>query len=313
MSIAPHLIKREPLVSVVIPSYQGTEWLLMALQSVAASRWQPHSVIVVDNASRDGTAERVTASFPSVVLLVNHSNQGFGMACNQGISLIRQQGHDLVLLLNQDVLLNPDTIGSMVDLAQKYQRAAVIGCRTLSTATYPDGTPKLLYNGSWRTWLPTRQRIPGIEGSSANIDTNPRRVNYVWGHGMLLRLSALDEVGLFDPNFFMYYEDLDLCWRLEKAGWEIWCDSRVFIWHEMSDGARAQNSKLLRWRLKAESSRFFYRKYFLWPCSDVLWLLATANEWYWLVKKGRIKAMFHLACATICEVLPSSCQPQKRP
>ena len=292
----------KPRLSVVIPSFQGSEWLLMALQSVQASNWQPEDVIVVDNASNDGTVERVENSFPGAVVRVNQSNQGFGMACNQGINMARHQGHDYVLLLNQDARLNPDTIGSIVGLAEENPQSAVVGCCTLSTKKFTDGTPIMLYNGSWRTILPTIQWIPGVEGSSAIINTKPKRVNYVWGHGMLLRVSALDQVGLFDPNFFMYYEDLDLCWRLEKSGWEIWCDSRVIIWHEMDDSARSKNSELLRWRYKVKSTHLFYRKYFSFPFSGVLWLVASAIEWYWLLKKRRTQAMSHLANATISEI-----------
>lgn len=289
-------------LSVVIPSYKDCERLLIALQSVYTSRWKPQAVFVIDNASNDGTPKRVQDAFPDAALHVNQSNQGFGIACNQGIRMARQQGHEYVLLLNQDARLNPDTIGSLVDLAQKEHRSAVVGCRTLSTTKYVDKSPMLLYNGAWRTILPTIQWIPGIEKSSVNINTNPRRVHYVWGHGMLLRLSALDQAGLFDPGFFMYYEDLDLCWRLEKAGWEIWCDSRAIIWHEMNDSARAENSQFPRWRYKARSARVFYHKHFTFPCSVALWLVASSIEWYWLIKKGQTKAVFHFAIATIYEI-----------
>jgi GT2 family glycosyltransferase len=133
---------------------------------------------------------------------------------------------------------------------------------------------------------------------------------------MLLNCQALESVGQFDPRYFMYYEDLDLCWRLEQAGWELWCDSRAVIQHAMEDGARARQSQLWRWRMKASSSRYFYRKRHRRPWADGQWLLASMVEGYWLVRGGHGRAMAHLLQATWEEIsnsgtprMPSPLQP----
>jgi N-acetylglucosaminyl-diphospho-decaprenol L-rhamnosyltransferase len=296
-------------VHVVIPSYQGGEDLHRALQSIRASGLAPAAVTVVDNASTDGTVAAVRQQFPEVNVLLNSHNLGFGAACNRGLNLALEQGHELVLLLNQDAGLACDTLASMVDLASHCPRAGVVGCRTLSTSNHPDGSAILLYNGAWRFALPTLQKIPGIGGSSARSAGQPCQVDMVWGHAMLLRCQALREVGLFDEGFFMYYEDIDLCERLQRAGWQLWCDSRVHVWHAMQDGARARNSQLWRWRMKATSSRYFYRKRYPWFAADCLWLLSIWVESYWLLKAGHQRALVHLARAVWLELRPATSRP----
>lgn len=291
-----------PRVSVVIPAYQGGHALLEAVGSVQASHWQPEAVIVVDNASDDGSIDALGQRFPDVRVLRNSRNLGFGGACNRGLDLARRLGHSFTLLLNQDACLDPDTLGSLLDLAARQPRAATVGCLTLSSTAHSHGQPCLLYNGSWRRWLPTWQHLPDIGGSAAAAQRHPRQVDYVWGHAMLLRLEALAEPEPFDPGFFMYYEDLDLCWRLQQAGWQIWCDSRVIVWHQQSDPARASGSSLRRWQMKAASSRHFYRKRHRPLSADGLWLLHNLREAAPLLLAGHWPAVAHIGRATLREL-----------
>lgn len=302
--MSPSAIRPEdqPRVSVVIPAYQGGQELLEAVASIWASHWRPEEVIVVDNGSEDGSIEALRDRFPDVRLLCHGSNLGFGAACNRGLELARRLGHRFTLLLNQDARLDQDTLGSLLELACRQPRAAAIGCLTLSSHSRSEGLSRILYNGSWRRWLPTWQRLQDLGGSAASAERQPRQVDYVWGHAMLLRLEALSEPGPFDPGFFMYYEDLDLCWRLQQAGWEIWCDSRVVVWHRQSDPARAQASCLRRWQMKAASSRYFYRKRHRRMPADALWLLHNLRELMPLVLAGHWAAVGHIARATLGEL-----------
>ncbi len=284
-------------VAVVVPAFQGGSDLLACLASVAASDRMPEAVLVVDNASTDGSIESAQSRFPDVEILRNAENLGFGSACNRGIEQAMERRYDFVLVLNQDALLEPETLASMLELATEHPRAAVVGAKTVSTTRAADGSPALLYNGAWRRVLPLWQRIPGIGGSSRATSTEPREVDYVWGHGMLLRCDALDEVGAFDAGFFMYYEDLDLCWRLQRAGWEIWCDSRAVIHHAVEDGARATRSEAKRWRMKAESARYFHRKWCKRPLADAIWTLSTLRELAPLFVEGHRRAAADLVRA----------------
>lgn len=283
-----------PRVGVVVPAYEGGDDLLACLASVAASTEPTTTVVVVDNASTDGSVDAARRRFPAIDIVRNDTNRGFGVACNQGIERLLATGHDFVLLLNQDALLEPPTLARMVAFAVAHPRAGVVGARTLSTRLAPDGAPILLYNGAWRSRLPLWQRIPGIGRSSRGASQEPRRVDYVWGHGMLLRAAALRAVGRFDPDFFMYCEDLDLCRRMAAAGWEVWCDSAAVMHHAVADGARATQSESWRWRMKMASARHFYRKVHTPRRADLLWLLTALREAASLLRNRHPRGAAHL-------------------
>lgn len=283
-----------PEVTLIIPTWQGGQDLLDCLSSIIPGSLQPAVILLVDNASTDGSIERALQLFPEVKVIRNPDNQGFGAACNLGIEKALADNSEFVLLLNQDARLEPDTLSSMVELATQQPRAAAIGAKTLSTTRCPDGTFMLLYNGAWRRILPTWQKIPGIGKSSRNAGNEPREVDYVWGHGLLLRSSALKEVGLFDTGFFMYFEDLDLCWRLQKSGWQNWCDSRVVMFHAVEDANRARRSRLWRWQMKAASARHFCRKHAGPVRGEILWALTLLRETEPLLRQGHFQAAAHV-------------------
>jgi N-acetylglucosaminyl-diphospho-decaprenol L-rhamnosyltransferase len=283
--------------AIVIPAYQGGEELIDCLRSVVTSERQPDVVFVVDNQSTDGSIERASQLFPTVRFLRNDRNRGFGAACNQGLERALDEQLDFVLLLNQDARLEPGTLGGLLEFADAHPQAGVIGPKTLSTTLHADGSPLLLYNGSWRRWYPLWQRIPGIGGSSRHSATQPFPVDYVWGHGLLLRLAAVLSVGMFDPGFFMYYEDLDLCERMQAGGWQIWCDAQVCMYHSIEDGPRATRSDLRRWRQKAESARYYCQKRYPWGTRWLAWIAATVREMVALLVNGQWRAARHVAHA----------------
>lgn len=281
-------------VTVVIPAYDGGADLLGSLESVMASTYHPLQVVVVDNASIDGSIDDVARRFDAIELIRNLKNLGFAAACNRGIRRAMDRHDEYVLLLNQDARVEPDAVTWLVDLARRQPAAAVIGAKTLSTRRSPDGTHALLYNGAWRRWLPLWQKIPGIGQPDRGGETRPREVDYVWGNGMLLRTEALREVGLLDQEFFMYYEDLDLCMRIQQAGWQAWCEPRAIIWHAIDDGPRAERSESWRWQMKVESARHFHRKRYHPVRAEFLWCVTLLRESVTLACEGHFQALGHL-------------------
>ena len=284
-------------VTIVIPAHDGGNELLACLESVGASTYHRLHFFVIDNASIDGSIDEVSRRFDAVTIIRNPTNLGFAAACNRGIRLAMDRNDEYVLLLNQDTRVEPDAVTRLVDLARRQHRAAVIGAKTLSTRQSADGTHMLLYNGAWRRCLPLWQRIPGIGQPDRKGDTDPREVDYVWGHGMLLRTAALRQVGLFDEAFFMYYEDLDLCTRLQQAGLQAWCEPRAIIWHNVEDGPRAKHSQLWRWQMKVESARHFHHKRYHPLGAECLWCATLMREAATLACEGHFRALGHLLWA----------------
>jgi GT2 family glycosyltransferase len=255
----------------------------------------------VDDASADDAVERAATRFPDIDVLRNDINLGFGATCNRGIERAIADDADYVLLVNQDTTVAPDMLATLVACGDVHQGAGCIAPKTLATTPMPDGTPQLLYAGAWKRLLPVRQRVPGIGRTDRATVTSPIEVDYAWGHGMLLRTAALRNIGLFDPEFFMYYEDIDLCLRLRDGGWQIWCEPRAVMWHDVADGARAADSERWRWRNKACSIRHLHRKRFSRGRADLLTTATILAEMLSLLRNGHPRAAWHLISAAVAK------------
>lgn len=217
---------RRPGVSVVIVSWNTRELLLGTLRSfLPLPDGLPAEVIVVDNASADGSPEAVERDFPDVRVLRNDRNLGFAAGVNVGLRAAR---HELALLLNPDTRVLGDAIGNLAAYARDHPAAAVVGPRVLnedgslqsSRFRFPSLLNELLaatylYQLFPRSSLLNRERLGGRESA------RPEKVDAVSGCCFLLRQAALDEVGLLDEGYFMYAEETDLCYRAWQAGWQV--------------------------------------------------------------------------------------------
>ncbi len=213
-------------VSVIIVNWNTRELLRDCLASVyAETRGIGLEVIVVDNASSDGSAVMVEAEFPQVRLIRNPDNRGFAAANNQGIAIATGR---YVLLLNSDTRVLDRAISRSVEFADAHPEAGVVGCRTL----LPDGTvqqncyqfPSLLNLGLSLSRLPMlfpRNRFFGRARMTWWAYDTVMPVDVVAGCFMLVRREALDQVGPMAEEYFMYSEDTDWCWRFHRAGWKV--------------------------------------------------------------------------------------------
>lgn len=286
-----------PTVHVLVPAFRGGASLHGCLESVLASVGVRPVVVVMDDASGDGSADAVRERFPDVEVIEQPENAGFARNCNRGFELLIERGAEAVLLLNQDTRVAPDTLARLREFLGAHPAAGAVGPKTYSTSRAADGGERLLYAGAWRCRLPLRQTIPGIEQVEREPRIDPVRVDYVWGHGVYLRAEVLREVGLFDPSFPMYYEDLDLCRRIEEAGYELWCEPRAVMWHDVVDGARAVDSEFWRWVQKTRGTSVFHRKHYGGAAAACLTPLTILSEILQLLRGGRSRAAMHLSLA----------------
>jgi N-acetylglucosaminyl-diphospho-decaprenol L-rhamnosyltransferase len=237
-----------PAVDVVVVSYSSRELLRNCLASLAAH--PPRSgarTVVVDNASSDGTVDMVRAEFPDVELIAAQRNLGFAAATNVGIG---RGTAPYVLALNPDTRMTEGALDHMVELMESNASIGIAGCRL----ELEDGTFDHAARRSFPTplsalahftrigrldYAPTslaQYRAPSVERGT---------VDAVNGAFMLIRRKALDEVGLFDEGFWMYMEDLDLCYRFAQAEWVTWYEPDVTVVHvKAGTSGRFRNSRL---------------------------------------------------------------------
>jgi GT2 family glycosyltransferase len=213
-------------VSVIIVNWNTSDLLRDCLTSIYDKAGSVDcEIIVIDNASTDGSVEMVKHDFPQVILLENPDNRGFAAANNQGMAVAKGR---YVLLLNSDTVVLDQAIANTVRYADAHPRAGVTGCKVLN----PDGTlqptcfmfPSLLnmlLSSTYLYKLFPKSRFFGREHMTWWDRNDIREVDVVTGCFMLVRREALDRVGVMDERFFMYAEETDWCYRFRKNGWQV--------------------------------------------------------------------------------------------
>jgi len=219
-------------LSIIIVSWNVQDYLKGCLESIFETvKDLEFEIFVVDNNSKDGTVEFVKEHFPQVKLIANKNNLGFAKANNKAI--IRSDG-SYVLLLNPDTILLPEAVTKMVDYLETHKEYGAVGPKILNEdrGTVQGGAyrnfPSIsssfikLINGD--SWL-KRTSNQLLYGKNS-IDTNA-----IPGACIMVRKGTIDEVGMLDEEFFMYGEDVEWCYRINKGGWKIFYLAEAAIIH----------------------------------------------------------------------------------
>jgi len=216
----------KPVVSALVVSRNTKDELLRCLKTFFASADVPVEAVVVDNDSSDGSPAAVADEIPQATVLVQSKNLGYGRAANVGLE--RCQGR-FVLLLSPDVTLDPQCVGRLADLLLTRPDAGAVGPRLL----LPDGKidpdarrsfpvpSTLFYQTVGLSRLFPKSKRFGRHNMGHIAEDDVHEMDSGTAAGLMLRRSALDRVGFFDPRYFMFGEDLDLCYRLKLGGWKI--------------------------------------------------------------------------------------------
>lgn len=251
-------------VSIIIVSWNTRGILRDCLNSVYLQAGQiDFEVIVVDNASTDGSAEMVRRNFPDVRLIENAENRGFARANNQGMDIAEGR---YFLMLNSDTLVLDSAVEKVVHFAESRSDAAVLGCRILnsdmsvqpSCFMFPSAlnlflAATYLYKVFPKSRFFGRARMTWWDGSDV------KQVDAVTGCFMLVRKSAVDEVGMMDEQLFMYGEEADWCYRFKKAGYEVVFTPRAQIVHLGGASSRQVKPGMIKqWR---RSTLMFFKKH----------------------------------------------------
>jgi GT2 family glycosyltransferase len=229
--------ERTPSVSIVIATMRGGPDLEACLTSIQAQAYRELELIVIDNGSTDRELARVPGRFARARVLRNEENLGFVGANNQGIAA---STGELVLLLNDDTVLEPGAIDRLVQSLVEHPSWAAAQAKLVRI-----DDPRLLDTaGSFLTatgFLVHRGSGEPEEGFSAADEIFAAK-----GAALLIRGAALRQVGAFDPDFFAYFEETDLCWRLWLAGWEVGFAAEARVRHKLGATAGRLPSELVQ-------------------------------------------------------------------
>jgi N-acetylglucosaminyl-diphospho-decaprenol L-rhamnosyltransferase len=252
------------VIDVVVVSYQCRQLLRACLASLREHAPPvPMRVFVVDNASTDGTLEMIRAEFPEVELIPSERNLGFSKANNLAMS--RGSGR-YVLALNPDTRVTDGALESLIVLMEARPEVGICGCRL----ELEDGSFDHAAKRAFPTPLGAVAHFTGIgrhtnapsslaQYRAPEVESGP--VDAVNGAFMLTRRAALDEVGLFDEGYWMYMEDLDLCYRFKQAGWLTWYEPSVTVTHVKAGTSGRIRAARLNYAFHYGMYRF-YRKHY---------------------------------------------------
>lgn len=252
-------------LSIAIVNWNTRELLRQCLASVYENLGEIEAeVIVVDNGSFDGSAEMAYAVFPQVKLIETGRNLGFTRANNLAY---RESCGDYFLLLNSDTVVLPRAISSLVRFLEDHPQAGAVGSKLLnpdgtlqrSCSTFPTPLTEL-YDALYLSKLfPRSPRFGRYAMSYWDFDS-VREVDFAGGSCLLLRRSALEEVGLLDEGYFMYSEEADLCYRLKARGWRIFFlpDARVIHYGGESSKLDVNRTSVELYRSKCRFMRKHY-------------------------------------------------------
>jgi N-acetylglucosaminyl-diphospho-decaprenol L-rhamnosyltransferase len=288
----------KPDLSIVIVSFNTRQLLKECLDSVYASLVEStltSEIIVVDNASRDGSAEMVQKHFTRVRLIANEDNRGFAAANNQALralgygvgdrryssssNLHYPPSPEYAMLLNPDTIIDESALTTLVRFMDENPRAGACGARLL----YSDGRfqhSAFAFPTLFQVFLDffpinhrlTDSRMNGRYPRRLYQIGKPFPIAHPLGAALMVRREVIEQVGLLDERFFIYCEEIDWCLRIKAAGWGIWCVPEAEIVHHVARSTRQSRDEMFvaLWKSRYQLFEKHYNRLFLWTARRIV-------------------------------------------
>lgn len=213
----------------IVVNWNRRELLLRCLASLHESMRAPLDILVVDNASSDGSVAAIHARFPNVELIESAENLGFAEGNNVGLRWALERGYSYMLLVNNDTVAHPELVPRLRAFLASRPNVAAVG-----PAIYYLSEPNVVWSAGG--WIDQRRGMVSNDFADTPVASLPRQpyaVDHVSGCCMLLRAAAVQRAGLFDPRFFMYFEETEWCVRLTSNGSTLWVLPDATLWHDV--------------------------------------------------------------------------------
>ena len=297
---------RTPDLSVVVVSFNTAHLLTPMRRALLASDGGLNvQTIVIDNASQDESVAILEREFGDSTVVLNTSNIGFGRANNQALPLATGR---YLLLLNTDAFVAPDTLVSTVNYMDENPECGVLGVRLAgrngdlqpACRNFPTPWNVFLSRSGLARFLPKVRMVD----EPIPDDGLPRECDWVVGCYLLVRKSVIDQCGLFDPRYFLYFEEVDFCRRAKRSGWKVMHYPRTTVVHLGGESAKSTGPLTSAGQqissLQIESELLYYRKTFGLPgllaFVSLSWMTDLIHAGKWLAKGRGIAGL-----APICD------------
>jgi len=253
----------EPLVVIILVNWNGKDVTLDCLASLHDITYRNRSILVVDNASTDGSADAFRSAFPGVEVLALHENRRFAGGMNAGIRHALAGGAELLALMNNDTVVDRNFLGPLVDRLRSDPSTGMV----VPKIYYHDPPDRIWFAGSVISmWTGTMRHVGIREVDTGQYDT-AGPADYATGCCILTSRELVERIGTLDETYYMYSEDADWSMRARQAGYRIMYEPRARIWHRLSVSAGGHLSWYKMKNKLLGNFRFFarYGAWYHWP------------------------------------------------
>lgn len=267
-------------VYAVILAWNQLPETLECIESLLAMTTQPRGIIVVDNGSSDDTPVVIPRDFPDIVYIRSEENLGVAAGYNLGIDYALKQKADYVLILNNDVIFDAQFLSELLRVAQTHPEVGIIQPKIYHY--YGDRSRLWIVGARWRPFPPAIKMI-GADQKDSLTFSQVQELEYAPSCALLISPIALQKVGLFDENYFFYYDDWDFCIRVRRAGFRIFFAPEAKMWHKVSVSTVKSDKSGRWWYVMGQSTARFHATY------QDLWTLLAVNIWFILRETAKRK------------------------
>jgi len=230
-----------PKIYIIILNWNGLDDTLECLKSLGKIDYPNYKIVLVDNKSKNDEGQIIKQRYPEIHLIQNKKNEGFSEGNNIGIRYALKKGADYILYLNNDTVVSPDFLSILVDYSQKHEKAGVVGPKML----YYD-SDKIWFNGGmvyW--WLGFSRHLERLKQNAQSKITSPLEVDYITSCCCLVKKEVFEKIGLLDSSFFIYYDEVDWCFKASKAGYKNVVIPAAVIRHKVSSASGVEGSQAI--------------------------------------------------------------------
>ncbi len=243
-------MKQFPKIFIILLNWNGKKDTLECLSSLQKVDYPNFHTVIVDNGSKDDSITAIRNAYPNIPILENGENLGFAGGNNVGLKWVLRHNAEWILLLNNDTIVAPDFLRAFLTALQEQPNAKILGAKILRYS-HPAVIDHL--GGFWNA-----QKGEFYSPHSGQTDHpyfNMRLVDYVCGAAFLMHRSVPEAIGFLEPDFFLFWEEVDYCYRARRAGFEVWVAPQAKIWHKVSSSFTGG---------KPQMQYFWWRSRLLW-------------------------------------------------
>ena len=235
-------------ITVVVLNWNAGKYIAPCLRSLGRLATRPHQVeiVVVDNGSTDNSVKLIKKLFPKFKLIQTGQNLGYAGGNNVGLQYALDHGSDFVWIVNPDVQVHPGSLQALADAASDHPMGGIFGSKCYfakgfefhKTRYTPSQLGHVLwYAGGKIDWANLITQHIGIDEVDIGQYNQTRETDTVTGTSFFIRRQVLEQIGLIDPKYFLYYEETDLCVRASRAGWKLYYVPESIVWHRVGQAS----------------------------------------------------------------------------